>query len=208
MQFAGNERNQEIFDNRYLYMRRSGAQHLACCVPSIAMIISIEQKKLESCLLFRLPFRLPLELRQQIYSFLLSKETIPSPFSGVGLQTIECCEPSIFLKSNLRCMHSIILGETMNYFYSITNWRIVCGYSLRDRLVDHQLQRLEVHPILSRISTVNLWFWFNIASTASSSSLSSASTSQCNIKHVRFMPQPQIFLPMPLLGQGAARYCW
>ncbi|KAI7213812.1 hypothetical protein KC333_g6368 [Hortaea werneckii] len=114
----------------------------------------------ESCLDIPTPpiFRLPLELRQQIYSHLLPKQPISHPLPSVGITSVSHKPPT----SNLLSIHPQVAAEILDHFYSISSWKLIFSHAFNFFRVDPELRNLEQSQILSRIRKVEVVFFCDI----------------------------------------------
>ncbi|KAL9536275.1 hypothetical protein SMMN14_01755 [Sphaerulina musiva] len=100
-------------------------------------------------------FRLPLELRQHIYSFLLPAETNFTPIPAAGINSVNYRPPSL----SLLTIHPTITAEILNDFYSLSTWKIVCGHSYNYFRIDPELMHLERSRCLARMEKVEMMFF-------------------------------------------------
>ncbi|KAI7335424.1 hypothetical protein KC315_g3260 [Hortaea werneckii] len=114
----------------------------------------------ESCLDITTPpiFRLPLELRQQIYSHLLPKQPISHPLPSVGITSVSHKPPT----SNLLSIHPQLTAEILDHFYSISSWKLIFSHAFNFFRVDPELRNLERSQILNRIRKVEVVFFCDI----------------------------------------------
>ncbi|KAI7291697.1 hypothetical protein KC343_g227 [Hortaea werneckii] len=114
----------------------------------------------QSCLEFATPpiFRLPLELRQQIYSHLLPKQPISHPIPSVGITSVSHTPPT----SNLLSIHPQLTAEILDHFYSISSWKLIFSHAFNFFRVDPELRNLEQSQILNRIRKVEVVFFCDI----------------------------------------------
>lgn len=102
--------------------------------------------------------RLPLELRQQIYSYLLPRENVSHPLPSVGITSVSHRLPSVSLLN----IHPIITDEILDYYYTITTWKLIFSHAFNFFRVDPDLCRLEQSPALRRIRRVEVVFFCDI----------------------------------------------
>lgn len=103
-------------------------------------------------------FRLPLELRQHIYSFLLPAETNFTPIPAAGINSVNYRPPSL----SLLTIHPTITAEILNDFYSLSTWKIVCGHSYNYFRIDPELMHLERSRCLARMEKVEMMFFVDV----------------------------------------------
>jgi hypothetical protein len=103
-------------------------------------------------------FRLPPELSQQIYSYLLPRENVSHPLSSVGITSVSHRLPPLSL---LR-VHPRMTADLLDYFYSITTWKLIFSHAFNFFRVDPFLQKLEQNTILRRIQKVEVVFFCDI----------------------------------------------
>ncbi|KAM3419449.1 hypothetical protein BST61_g5375 [Cercospora zeina] len=102
--------------------------------------------------------RLPPELRQHIYSFLLPRENVSHPLPLVGITSVDHRPPSRPLLN----IHPALSAEILDYFYSISTWKLVFSHAFNFFRVDPDLRKLEQSPSLSLITTVELVFFCDV----------------------------------------------
>ncbi|KAF2207890.1 hypothetical protein CERZMDRAFT_101914 [Cercospora zeae-maydis SCOH1-5] len=102
--------------------------------------------------------RLPLELRQHIYSFLLPRENVSHPLPSVGITSVDHRPPSRPLLN----IHPALTAEILDYFYSISTWKLVFSHAFNFFRVDPDLRKLEQSPSLSLITKVELVFFCDV----------------------------------------------
>ncbi|KAI5369773.1 hypothetical protein Slin14017_G006520 [Septoria linicola] len=102
--------------------------------------------------------RLPLELRQHIYSYLLPHENVSHPLQAVGITSVDHCPPS----SRLLNIHPLLTEEILDYFYSISTWKLVFSHAFNFFRVDPDLRKLEQCPSLLNIKKVEVVFFCDV----------------------------------------------
>ncbi|KAK5691728.1 hypothetical protein LTR17_025608 [Elasticomyces elasticus] len=102
--------------------------------------------------------RLPLELRQQIYAHLIPRETVSHPLPSVGITSVTHRLPS----SNLLNINRHITDEVLDYFYSITTWKLIFSHAFNFFRVDPHLLKLEKSSALSQIRKIEVVFFCDI----------------------------------------------
>ena len=106
-------------------------------------------------------FRLPLELRQQIYSYLLDHDVKFTPIPSVGITSVSPRPPPFPLLS----IHPAITEDIIDYFYSISTWKIVCTHSYNLFRIDPEYQNLAQCLTLSRIRHVEIEFFSDVCAS-------------------------------------------
>ncbi|KAK3071755.1 hypothetical protein LTR53_008083 [Teratosphaeriaceae sp. CCFEE 6253] len=102
--------------------------------------------------------RIPLELRQEIYAYLLPRENVSPPLPTVGITSVTHRLPS----SNLLNIHPDLTGEVLDYFYAITTWKLIFSHAFNFFRCDPLLLRLEQCSALAHIRRVTLVFFFDL----------------------------------------------
>jgi len=102
--------------------------------------------------------RLPLELRQHIYSYLMPEQIIPKPIPGVGLTSVTHRPPP----PDLLLINSQITEDLMNYYFTISTWKIILSHEFNYFRNDPTLSNLAKWPHLHRIQKVHIMFFCNI----------------------------------------------
>ena len=102
--------------------------------------------------------RLPLELRQQIYSHLLPQETVSHPLPSVGITSVSHRLPP----TSLLYIHPTITSEILDYYYSITTWKLIFSHAFNFFRVDPDLSHLEQSSVLARLRKVEVVFFCDI----------------------------------------------
>jgi len=102
--------------------------------------------------------RLPLELRQQIYSYLLPCEPVSHPLPTVGITSVSHQLPS----ANILLIHPNISEEVLDYYYAITTWKLIFSHAFNFFRIDPDLRQLEQSAALARIRKVELVFFCDI----------------------------------------------
>lgn len=103
-------------------------------------------------------FRLPLELRQQIYNHLLPASPISHPLPSVGITSVSHHPPTL----NTLLIHPLITSEVLNYFYTLASFKLIFSHAFNFFRTDADLTGLERSPILSRIRKVEVVFFCDI----------------------------------------------
>jgi len=102
--------------------------------------------------------RLPVELRQQIYTYLLPQETVSHPLPSVGITSVSHRLPP----ASLLFVHPTITNEILDYYYSITTWKLIFSHAFNFFRVDPDLSHLEQSPVLARLRKVEVVFFCDI----------------------------------------------
>ncbi|PPJ59994.1 hypothetical protein CBER1_02669 [Cercospora berteroae] len=102
--------------------------------------------------------RLPLELRQHIYSYLLPRENVSHPLPSVGITSVDHRPPSRPLLN----IHPALTAEILDHFYSISTWKLVFSHAFNFFRVDPDLRKLEQSPSLRLITKVELVFFCDV----------------------------------------------
>ena len=102
--------------------------------------------------------RLPIELRQQIYSYLLPRENVSHPLPSVGITSVSHRPPSARLLS----IHPTISSEILDQYYAITTWKLIFSHAFNFFRVDPDLYNLERCPSLRRLRQVEVVFFCDI----------------------------------------------
>lgn len=101
---------------------------------------------------------LPLELRERIYSFLLPSSPTSHPLPSVGLTSVSHALPT----SALLNIHPQIADEILEYFYTITTWKLIFSHAFNFFRVDPDLKGLERSHALARVKKVELVFYCDV----------------------------------------------
>lgn len=97
-------------------------------------------------------FRLPWEIREQIYDLLMPQELILHPVPGVAIASISRLPPS----TTWLLIDKRTSTEIFDYFMDRTTWRIVVRYSYNFFRHDAQMNGLLAWPRLRRLERVDL----------------------------------------------------
>ena len=103
-------------------------------------------------------FRLPLELRQHIYALLLPRENVSHPLPGVGITSISHRLPAAAYLN----IHPQLTDEILDYFYSITTFKLIFSHAFNFFRIDPDLSRLERSPTLRQLRKVEIVFFCDI----------------------------------------------
>ncbi|KXL44095.1 hypothetical protein M433DRAFT_914 [Acidomyces richmondensis BFW] len=102
--------------------------------------------------------RLPLELRQQIYSYLLIKENVSHPFPSVGITSVSHRLPT----SALLNIHPQLTDEILAYFYSVSTWKLIFSHAFNFFRIDPDLSHLARSSALKEIRNIEIVFFCDI----------------------------------------------
>ncbi|CZT16739.1 uncharacterized protein RCC_02574 [Ramularia collo-cygni] len=100
-------------------------------------------------------FRVPVEIRHLVYSYLLPCQPVSHPLPSVGITSVSHRPPS----GALLKIHPIITEEILDYFYSISTWKLVFSHAFNFFRIDPDLRRLEQSPILKSIRKVEMVYF-------------------------------------------------
>lgn len=105
--------------------------------------------------------RLPVELRENIYDYLLELKNASQgihPLPGVGITSVSLAPPS----SSLLLLHPTITAELLDRFYSQATCKTVISHAFNFFRTDPELRHLESSLALKRIQRVELVFFQDI----------------------------------------------
>lgn len=102
--------------------------------------------------------RLPLELRQQIYSYLLVRENVSHPFPSVGITSVSHRLPT----SALLNIHPQLTDEILAYFYSVSTWKLIFSHAFNFFRVDPDLSHLARSSALKEMRNIEIVFFCDI----------------------------------------------
>ncbi|TIA78274.1 hypothetical protein D6C76_04162 [Aureobasidium pullulans] len=100
---------------------------------------------------------LPLELRQQIYSYLCPPSPISNPIPTVGITCVSHRPPPI---SFLLSSHAIN-SDVQDYYHSLASWKLIASHAFNFYRIDPTLSNLASSRLLRRLQKVELVFWFD-----------------------------------------------
>lgn len=106
-------------------------------------------------------FRLPVELREQIYDHLLELESPGQgshPLPGVGITSVSHAPPSL----RLLLVHSTIATELLHRFYCQATLKTVISHAFNFFRTDPDLRKLESSHVLKRMQKIELVFFQDI----------------------------------------------
>ncbi|KAF2767942.1 hypothetical protein EJ03DRAFT_337240 [Teratosphaeria nubilosa] len=103
-------------------------------------------------------FQLPLELRQEIYSYLVMPGPISHPLPGVGITSVSHKLPS----SALLFINKQFTADILDYYYTITTWKLIFSHAFNFFRVDPCLDGLARSPALRHIQKVEVVFFCDI----------------------------------------------
>ncbi|THW08909.1 hypothetical protein D6D24_08822 [Aureobasidium pullulans] len=101
--------------------------------------------------------QLPLELRQQIYSYLCPPSPISNPIPTVGITCVSHRPPPI---SFLLSSHAIN-SDVQDYYHSLASWKLIASHAFNFYRIDPTLSNLASSRLLKRLQKVELVFWFD-----------------------------------------------
>lgn len=102
--------------------------------------------------------RLPLELRQQIYAYLITQENVSHPIISVGITSVTHRAPP----KGLLYIHRQLMEEVLDYFYSIATWKLIFSHAFNFFRIDPYLKKLEGSAALKRMRKVEIVFFCDI----------------------------------------------
>ncbi|KAF2722733.1 hypothetical protein K431DRAFT_283557 [Polychaeton citri CBS 116435] len=102
--------------------------------------------------------RLPLELRQQIYSHLLPPMPTTHPIPSVGLTSVTPSPPAL----RYLLVHPALTSELVSYFYTVATWKLVLSHAFNFFRVDATLSNLLASRSLRRIRRLDLVFFQDV----------------------------------------------
>lgn len=105
--------------------------------------------------------RIPLELREQIYDYLLALDTPGQgsyPLPGVGITSVSLAPPS----TSLLLLHPTITAELLDHFYSQAKSKIILSHAFNFFRTDPELRHLESSIALQRMRKIELVFFQDI----------------------------------------------
>lgn len=103
--------------------------------------------------------RLPLELRQHIYThFIGPRRNVSHPLPTVGITSVSHRPPCV---SSL-LIHSQITAELLDYWYATATWKLIFSHAFNFFRVDPDLRNLAASPNLQRIRKVEVVFFCDI----------------------------------------------
>ncbi|EMD00934.1 hypothetical protein BAUCODRAFT_135691 [Baudoinia panamericana UAMH 10762] len=101
---------------------------------------------------------LPAELRQQIYGYLIAHENVSHPLPSVGITAVTHRLPS----TRILHIHPTLTEEILDYYYSISTWKLIFSHAFNFFRVDPELRKLELSPVLRRLRKVEVVFFCDI----------------------------------------------
>lgn len=105
--------------------------------------------------------RIPLELREQIYDYLLALDTPGQgshPLPGVGITSVSLAPPS----TSVLLLHPTITAELLDRFYKQATAKIIISHAFNFFRTDPELRHLESSIALQRMRKVELVFFQDI----------------------------------------------
>lgn len=88
----------------------------------------------------------------------MPEQTIPKPIPGVGLTSVTHRPPP----PNLLLVNSQFTEDLLNYYFTISTWKIILSHEFNYFRNDPTLSNLAKWPHLKRIQKVHLMFFCNI----------------------------------------------
>ncbi|TIA05876.1 hypothetical protein D6C81_10207 [Aureobasidium pullulans] len=101
--------------------------------------------------------QLPLELRQQIYSYLCPPSPISNPIPTVGITCVSHRPPPISLLLSSHAINS----DVQDYHQSLASWKLIASHAFNFYRIDPTLSNLASSRLLRRLQKVELVFWFD-----------------------------------------------
>ena len=101
---------------------------------------------------------LPLELRQEIYSYLIPPKTTPKPIPNVGIASVTHLPPS----PHMLVVDRRLTEELLEYFYSVATWKLILSHEFNYFRCDPTLSQLAAWPCLGRMQKVEIVFFCNV----------------------------------------------
>lgn len=103
-------------------------------------------------------FRLPLELRQQIYSYLMPVQTVPRPIPGAGINAVSHKGPRL----GLLLVSRQLAAEALDYFFAVATWKIILDHEFNYFRNDPDLKNLAAWSHVTRIQRIEIVFFCNL----------------------------------------------
>lgn len=101
--------------------------------------------------------QLPIELRQEIYSYLCPADPISNPIPSVGITCVSHRPPPLPLLLSCRAVHA----DVSSYYHSIATWKLIASHAFNFYRIDPTLSNLASSRVLKRLQRVELVFWFD-----------------------------------------------
>ncbi|KAK8196672.1 hypothetical protein M8818_006839 [Zalaria obscura] len=102
--------------------------------------------------------RLPPELRQQIYSYLIDPEVVSHPLPGVGITSVSHRPPP----SYLLYINAQLTADVLDYYYTISTWKMIFSHAFNFFRIDPDLSKLAEAQCLRKIQNVEIVFFCDI----------------------------------------------
>ncbi|KAJ9626424.1 hypothetical protein H2203_004056 [Taxawa tesnikishii (nom. ined.)] len=102
--------------------------------------------------------RLPLEIRQEIYSYFITAEPKAHPIRGVGITAVS----HRFASTELLHIDHRITNDVLDYFYTVSTWKLIFSHAFNFFRTDANLTALENANCLRKIQRVELVFFCDI----------------------------------------------
>ncbi|KAF2221179.1 hypothetical protein BDZ85DRAFT_25229 [Elsinoe ampelina] len=104
-------------------------------------------------------FRLPLEIRHQIYSYLISRETISSPVAGADIASVSLKPPSTVVLT----VSKSLSADVFSYFIENSLWCVNIQYAFNFFRADPDLNGLVSWPFVQHLRKIHLVVTINRA---------------------------------------------
>lgn len=99
--------------------------------------------------------RLPLELRQQIYTHLLPRSPTSHPLPSIGITSVTHAPPAPSLLS----IHPQLTSEITSFYYALATFTLIFSHAFNFFRVDPQLLNLEESHVIKRMRKVEVVFY-------------------------------------------------
>lgn len=101
---------------------------------------------------------LPLELREEIYSYLIPRLSVSHPFPSVGITSVTHRPPP----SSLLHVHPHLTRDVLAYFHAHATFKLIFSHAFNFFRVDPDLHRLAALPALQHLQRVEVVFFCDI----------------------------------------------
>lgn len=102
-------------------------------------------------------FRLPLELRQEIYSHICPAEPLSGPIPSLNIISVSHRPPP----PNLLAVHSQLASDIEAYYYRKATWKFIVSHAFNYYRKDPQLSNLASSSLLCKLQKVELVLFFD-----------------------------------------------
>nr|POE50146.1 hypothetical protein CFP56_71609 [Quercus suber] len=102
--------------------------------------------------------RLPIELREQIYSYLIPRQPFSHPFPSVGITSVTHKPPTL----NFLLVHPLLTAELLEYFYQHATFKLILSHAFNFFRVDPDLRHLECCRSLPQLRKIEVVFFCDI----------------------------------------------